>query len=216
MGAKLQTMLVNTKGIHDALLYGGPFGLSAAASKSTFNILAGYRGCLLPQAVEAQCSNSSRPLNSVRLDSLMSIIQSTFEQIAQVSDRSVAASFQAMGSEERLRAWKQDTGMQFLHDMTTQDLREGLKRLVSNEEQQPAVKQIHFEIRILFGVAVSYVIVIFYAGTFRRNVRNAVREAGQGRSFLSTIPVDKLSRTAAESIQDLFAMGGHDDEGTGE
>lgn len=210
MAALLTPMMDNLIGVHQALLYGGAYGLTAGRARQTFKTFTKYQGCLLPPGADGACANTSRPLNHIRTGSLSAVIGTVFDEISQVASSSDGTTSAAAAA--NLARWRLSPGLQFLNDMITQDMRSGLQALSDDETANSVVNAMHTEIRILFAVAVSYVVIVFYFGTFRRNVRNVIVEASQGRQFLSTIPLDKLSRTAADNLQDLFAAGGNEDE----
>mmetsp|Transcript_42989 Transcript_42989/g.89928 ORF Transcript_42989/g.89928 Transcript_42989/m.89928 type:complete len:98 (+) Transcript_42989:5049-5342(+) len=83
---------------------------------------------------------------------------------------------------------------------------------VLNSEKIALLDQMHLEVRILFGVFMALVVVVFYGLLFRLAIGATGREIAKTRAFVEMLPVQALTRQDMEHVMRFFVPEGLDDE----
>jgi hypothetical protein len=80
------------------------------------------------------------------------------------------------------------------------------------EETSSTFEVIHYELRILYGVFVGYLLFFFFGVFFQNTIRSVRAEADRARVFVQTMPLRAVTDEAAERmVQAVFAGGDEDD-----
>ena len=99
----------------------------------------------------------------------------------------------------------------FIESAIFTDSADGLRKLDNLQRNAQVLTDIHFELRLMFGLTVAYAVFIFYFFAFRRTVSDLISEAVESRIFLRTIPMEKVPRTQSQKLFELFFSQGYEE-----
>eukprot|EP00291_Cryptomonas_curvata_P018387 CAMPEP_0172175116 /NCGR_PEP_ID=MMETSP1050-20130122/14040_1 /TAXON_ID=233186 /ORGANISM="Cryptomonas curvata, Strain CCAP979/52" /LENGTH=1264 /DNA_ID=CAMNT_0012847165 /DNA_START=652 /DNA_END=4446 /DNA_ORIENTATION=+ len=116
--------------------------------------------------------------------------------------------------QKRVEILSNDFAVAFILENQGQNAIDGLNMLVSvlNSEKIALLDQMHLEVRILFGVFMALVVVVFYGLLFRLAIGATGREIAKTRAFVEMLPVQALTRQDMEHVMRFFVPEGLDDE----
>lgn len=184
-----------------ALTYGAHFGITEGKRGSAAVLdLLNNPACLLPSG---NC-DSGRVFNNDRVNGLSHLITTTMNAIKFVDKFSQLLNETTFPPMDRVRDTAQQPEMRFLIDNFRGDLAAGFKKLSAAESNSDAVSQMHFELRLLFGVSCGVAIFIFYIALFRQGVAFMIQEAVESRLFLTTIPTTAISKKDFRKLASSF------------
>ena len=159
-----------------------------------------------------QCDNN-RLFNSARSNGLAVLINSLIDSLSRVqtiveeSGNLTAAS----SSKTRFEKFRSVSDAVFIENAVFTDSADGLRNLDELQRNAQVLTDIHFELRLMFGLTVAYAVFIFYFFAFRRTVSDLILEAVESRIFLRTIPMEKVPRTQSQKLFELFFSQGYEE-----
>jgi hypothetical protein len=157
--------------------------------------------------------DSSRIFNSARTNGLAVLINSlidSFGRIQHIVDRTMNSSI-ASSSRNKFRHFMSISDAAFIESAVFTDTADGLRKLDQLQRNAQVLIDIHFELRLMFGLTVAYAVFIFYFFAFRRTVSDLISEAVESRIFLRTIPMEKVPRTQSTKLFELFFSSGYEE-----
>ncbi len=198
------------RSVYQAVRNGADYGIAKGRLGSP-EILAMFDSpaCLL----EKGTCGSSRVFNSARSNGLAVLINSlidSFGRIQHIVDLSVNSSL-ISSSQDRFRVFRSISDASFIESAVFSDAADGLRKLDHLQRNAQVLIDIHFELRLMFGLTVAYAVFIFYFFAFRRTVSDLVAEAVESRIFLRTIPMEKVPRTQSTKLFELFFSSGYEE-----
>jgi hypothetical protein len=159
-----------------------------------------------------QC-DSKQLFYSARSNGLAVLINSLIDSLGRVqaivaeSGNMTAAS----STKEKFDKFRSVSDAAFIESAVFTDSADGLRKLDNLQRNAQVLTDIHFELRLMFGLTVAYAVVIFYFFAFRRTVSDLISEAVESRIFLRTIPMEKLPKTQSQKLFELFFSQGYEE-----
>jgi hypothetical protein len=198
------------RSVYQSVRNGADYGIAKGRLGSP-EILAMFDSpaCLL----EKGTCGSSRVFNSARSNGLAVLINSlidSFGRIQHIVDLSVNSSL-ISSSQDRFRVFRSISDASFIESAVFSDAADGLRKLDHLQRNAQVLIDIHFELRLMFGLTVAYAVFIFYFFAFRRTVSDLIAEAVESRIFLRTIPMEKVPRTQSTKLFELFFSSGYEE-----
>lgn len=198
------------RSVYHSVRSGADYGIAGGRLGST-EILSLFDtpSCLLAKGT----CDSSRIFNSARSNGLAVLISSlidSFGRIRHTVDNSVNAS-KGSSSSSRFNFFRSIDDANFIESSVFTDSADGLRKLDQLQSKAQVLVDIHFELRLMFGLTVAYAVCIFYLFAFRRTVTDLISEAVESRIFLRTIPMDKVPKTQATKLFELFFSQGYEE-----
>jgi hypothetical protein len=163
--------------------------------------------------VEKGSCDSSRVFNSARSNGLAVLINSlidSFGRIQFIVDRTMNSSI-ASDTRNKFRHFLSISDAAFIESAVFTDTADGLRKLDDLQRNAQVLIDIHFELRLMFGLTVAYAVCIFYFFAFRRTVSDLISEAVESRIFLRTIPMEKVPRSQSTKLFELFFSQGYEE-----
>ncbi len=198
------------RSVYHSVRSGGDYGIAGGRLGSA-EILSLFDSpsCLL----EKGTCDSSRIFNSARSNGLAVLITSlidSFSRIQHTVQQSVNASV-ASSSSSKFNFFRSINDAQFIESAVFTDSANGLRKLDQLQKNAQVLVDIHFELRLMFGLTVAYAVFVFYFFAFRRTVTDLILEAVESRIFLRTIPMDKIPKTQVTKLFELFFSQGYEE-----
>ena len=198
------------RSVYQSVRNGADYGIASGRLGSP-EILAMFDSpnCLIESG---QCNNN-RLFNSARSNGLAVLINSLIDSLSRVqtiveeSGNLTAAS----SSKQRFEKFRSVSDAVFIENAVFTDSADGLRKLDELQRNAQVLTDIHFELRLMFGLTVAYAVFIFYFFAFRRTVSDLILEAVESRIFLRTIPMEKVPRTQSQKLFELFFSQGYEE-----
>ena len=198
------------RSVYQSVRNGADYGIARGRLGSP-EILAMFDSpnCLIESG---QCNNN-RLFNSARSNGLAVLINSLIDSLSRVqtiveeSGNLTAAS----SSKTRFEKFRSVSDAVFIESAVFTDSADGLRKLDELQRNAQVLTDIHFELRLMFGLTVAYAVFIFYFFAFRRTVSDLILEAVESRIFLRTIPMEKVPRTQSQKLFELFFSQGYEE-----
>jgi hypothetical protein len=198
------------RSVYQAVRNGADYGITKGRLGSP-EILAMFDSpaCLL----EKGTCDASRVFNSARSNGLAVLINSlidSFGRIQYIVERSMNSTV-AISSRNKFKLFRSVSDATFIESAVFSDSADGLRKLDHLQRNAQVLIDIHFELRLMFGLTVAYAVFIFYFFAFRRTVSDLISEAVESRIFLRTIPMEKVPRTQSTKLFELFFSSGYEE-----
>jgi hypothetical protein len=198
------------RSVYQSVRNGADYGIASGRLGSP-EILAMFDSpnCLLENG---KC-DSDRLFNSARSNGLAVLINSLIDSLSRIqsivddSGNSSAVSSTKMKFEK----FRQVSDASFIESAIFTDSADGLRKLDNLQRNAQVLTDIHFELRLMFGLTVAYAVFIFYFFAFRRTVSDLISEAVESRIFLRTIPMEKVPKTQSQKLFELFFSNGYEE-----
>jgi hypothetical protein len=198
------------RSVYQSVRNGADYGISSGRLGSP-EILAMFDkpSCL----VENGGCDSKRVFNSARSNGLAVLITSlidSFGRIQHIVGKSVNSS-SATGSSSKFKIFRSIDDAKFIENAVFSDASDGLRKLDQMQRNAQVLVDIHFELRLMFGLTVAYAVFVFYFFAFRRTVSDLISEAVESRIFLKTIPMEKVPKSQSSKLFELFFSSGYEE-----
>jgi hypothetical protein len=198
------------RSVYHSVRKGGDYGINGGRLGSA-EILSLFDSpsCLL----EKGTCDSSRTFNSARSNGLSVLITSLIDSLGRIHhtvERSMNSSI-ASSSSSKFNFFRSINDANFIESAVFTDSAGGLQKLDRLQGNAQVLVDIHFELRLMFGLTVAYAVCIFYFFAFRRTVTDLISEAVESRIFLRTIPMDKIPKAQVTKLFELFFSQGYEE-----
>lgn len=198
------------RSVYQSVRNGADYGIARGRLGSP-EILAMFDkpSCLL----ENGSCDSNRVFNSARSNGLAVLITSlidSFGRILSIVDKSVNSS-SASSTISKFNIFRNVDDAQFIQSAVFSDSSAGLRKLDLLQRNAQVLLDIHFELRLMFGLTVAYAVFVFYFFAFRRTVSDLISEAVESRIFLKTIPMEKVPKSQSSKLFELFFSSGYEE-----
>ncbi len=156
---------------------------------------------------------ANRIFNSARVNGLAVLVNSLLDSMGRIPNMAGAAVNATTGSsiQNRFKLFHSLIDAVFIESAVFEDAAQGLYQLDQLQKNAQVLIDIHFELRLLFGLTVAYAVIVFYFFAFKRTVSDLVSEAVDSRMFLRTIPIAKLPKTQSTRLFELFFSSGYEE-----
>jgi hypothetical protein len=199
------------RSVYQSIRNGGDYGIvSGRLGSSEILKMFDSPTCLLD---DKNC-DSRRVFNSARTNGLAVLINSLVEsldRVQHISADAIANSTETLTSFQRFNLFRSVHDANFIEDAVFTDASNGLRKLDSLQRNAQVLTDIHFELRLMFGLTVAYAVCIFYFFAFRRTVSDLISEAKESRIFLRTIPMEKVPKSQSSKLFELFFSSGYEE-----
>jgi hypothetical protein len=198
------------RSVYQSVRSGGDYGINGGRLGSA-EILSLFDtpSCLL----EKGTCDSSRIFNSARSNGLAVLISSLIDSFGRVKhtvEHYMNASI-ASSSSSKFNFFRSINDANFIESAVFNDSAGGLQKLDRLQSNAQVLVDIHFELRLMFGLTVAYAVCVFYFFAFRRTVTDLISEAVESRIFLRTIPMDKIPKAQVTKLFELFFSQGYEE-----
>jgi hypothetical protein len=198
------------RSVYQAVRNGADYGIASGRLGSP-QILAMFDSpqCLLDTGV---CP-SSRTFNSARSNGLAVLINSLLDslgRIPNIAESSMSATA-ASSVQNRFKLFRSVSDAEFIESAVFEDAAQGLYKLDMLQKNAQVLVDIHFELRLMFGITIAYAVVVFYFFAFKRTVSDLISEAVESRIFLRTIPMEKVPKSQSAKLFELFFSSGYEE-----
>ena len=156
---------------------------------------------------------TNRIFNSARVNGLAVLVNSLLDSMGRIPNIAGATLNATTSSsiQKRLELFRSLSDAVFIESAVFEDADQGLHQLDELQKNAQVLTDIHFELRLLFGLTVAYAVFVFYFFAFKRTVSDLVMEAVDSRMFLRTIPIAKLPKTQSARLFELFFSSGYEE-----
>jgi hypothetical protein len=198
------------RSVYQAVRNGADYGIASGRLGSP-QILAMFDSpqCLLDSGV---CP-SSRTFNSARSNGLAVLINSLLDslgRIPNIAESSMSATA-ASSVHNRYKLFRSVSDAEFIESAVFEDAAQGLLKLDMLQKNAQVLVDIHFELRLMFGITIAYAVFVFYFFAFKRTVSDLISEAVESRIFLRTIPMEKVPKSQSAKLFELFFSSGYEE-----
>lgn len=99
-----------------------------------------------------------------------------------------------------------DPNLQFLQQMFDGDLYDGLNYVVwlFEQETQDLLDYVHIETRLLFGIYIAFLLLVFYSSLFMKTLEAARTEVSKAQEFAHTVPLHVLEGDEAPTVKAFY------------
>ena len=198
------------RSVYQGVRNGADYGITSGRLGSP-QILAMFDSpqCLLDSGV---CP-TSRVFDSARSNGLAVLINSLLDslgRIQNIADYSMNTTT-ASSVQNRFRLFLSVSDAVFIENAVFEDAAQGLHKLDVLQKNAQVLVDIHFELRLLFGLTIAYAVFVFYLFAFKRTVSDLISEAVESRIFLRTIPMEKVPKSQSAKLFELFFSSGYEE-----
>jgi hypothetical protein len=198
------------RSVYQSVRKGADYGIASGRLGSP-EILAMFDSpnCLIDGG---QCA-SDRLFNSARSNGLAVLINSLIDSLSRIQTivDDPGNSSALSSTKMKFEKFREINDALFIESAVFTDSAGGLRKLDNLQRNAQVLTDIHFELRLMFGLTVAYAVFIFYFFAFRRTVSDLIAEAVESRIFLRTIPMEKVSRTQSQKLFELFFSNGYEE-----
>ena len=156
---------------------------------------------------------TDRVFNSARVNGLAVLINSLLDSIGQIPNIAGAAVNASTGSsvQNRFKLFHSLSDTVFIESAVFEDAAQGMHKLDQLQRNAQVLIDIHFELRLMFGLTIAYAVFVFYFFAFKRTVSDLISEAVDSRMFLRTIPIEKVPKSQVTRLFELFFSSGYEE-----